>query len=98
MQFRIFLIGGLLVLAGTTMSSALAATKAVTLDVPGMTCPICVITVQRVLSRVPGVGKVEVSYEARQAVVTYDNAKTTPGALTDATRNWGYPSTVKGDR
>jgi len=44
---------------------------------------------------VPGVTKVEASYEKKQAVVTFDDAKTTVEALTKATANAGYPSTVK---
>ena len=56
---------------------AWAATKTVTLSVPGMTCVTCPIT------------------EKREAVVTFDDAKTTVATLTEATKNAGYPSTVK---
>jgi mercuric ion binding protein len=75
---------------------ALAATKTVTLDVPSMTCPVCPITVKKALTAVPGVSKTDVIYAKREAVVTYDDAKTTVAALTKATTDAGYPSTVKG--
>ena len=44
---------------------------------------------------VAGVQKVEVSYEKLAAVVTFDDTRTTVEALTKATENAGYPSTVK---
>ena len=76
-------------------SQAFAEMKTVTLSVPGMNCELCPITIKKAISRVPGVTKVEASYEKKQAVVTFDDAKTTVEALTKATANAGYPSTVK---
>src|SRR5437667_10420048 len=40
-----------------------AATKTVTLNVPGMTCPTCPITIKKALNKVQGVSNVDVSYE-----------------------------------
>ena len=74
---------------------AWAATQTVTLSVPGMTCAACPITVKKALTKVDGVQKVEVSYEKLAAVVTFDDTRTTAEALTKATENAGYPSTVK---
>jgi mercuric ion binding protein len=51
--------------------------------------------VKSALTKVQGVSKVEVSLERKQAVVTFDDAKTSIAALTLATANAGYPSTVK---
>lgn len=82
----------------TLTNVVFAAPRTVTLDVPGMTCEACPITVKKALMKVPGVANAEVSYEAKQAVVTYDDAKTSPDALMRATRNAGYPSTVKGGK
>lgn len=82
-------------LAAALMTPAWAATQTVTLSVPGMTCAACPITVKKALTRVDGVQKVEVSYEQLAAVVTFDDAKTTVEALTKATENAGYPSSVK---
>jgi len=72
-----------------------AATQTVTLSVPGMTCAACPITVKKALTKVDGVRTVEVSFEKRQAVVTFDDAKTRVQALIQATTDAGYPSSVK---
>lgn len=72
-----------------------AATQTVRLAVPGMTCAACPITVKKALSRVDGVSQVEVSFDKHEAVVTFDNAKTSAEKLTEATTNAGYPSSVK---
>lgn len=74
---------------------ALAAPKTVTLSVPGMTCSACPITVKAALNQVEGVTSVKVRYEERDAKITFDDAKTSVEALTQATTNAGYPSTVK---
>lgn len=85
----------LIALMGALSSPAWAATKTVTLAVPGMTCAACPITVKTALAKVDGVEKTEVSFEKREAVVSYDDAKTTVATLTKATAGAGYPSTVK---
>ena len=77
------------------MSPAWAAVKTVTLAVPGMTCAACPITVKKALTKVDGVTKAEVDFDKRQAVVTYDDAKTSVETLTQATTDAGYPSTIK---
>ncbi len=73
-----------------------AAPKTVTLSIPGMDCPVCPITVKKALSQVAGVSQATVSFEKRQAVVTFDDSKTDVGALIDSTKNAGYPSTLAG--
>lgn len=83
-----------LVLA-TVVAPVWAATQTVTLAVPGMTCAACPITVKKAISKVEGVSKVDVGFEKREAVVTFDNAKTNVQKLTKATEDAGYPSTVK---
>ena len=75
--------------------AAFAAVRTVTLSVPGMYCEVCPITVKKALQKVPGVSKVDVSYEKKEAVVSYDDAKTTVKALEDATFEAGYESTLK---
>ncbi|MGE3843363.1 MAG: mercury resistance system periplasmic binding protein MerP [Vicinamibacterales bacterium] len=85
-------VAALLLLAGP----AWAAPKTVTLAVPGMTCATCPITVKKALTKVAGVTNVDVDLDNLQAVVTFDDAKTTVAALTKATTDAGYPSTVKG--
>ncbi|MEG8239781.1 MULTISPECIES: mercury resistance system periplasmic binding protein MerP [Acinetobacter] len=72
-----------------------AATQTVTLSVPGMTCASCPITVKHALSKVEGVSKTDVSFDKRQTVVTFDDAKTNVQKLTKATEDAGYPSSLK---
>ena len=83
-----------LTLAGTT-TFAFAEPQTVTLSVPGMDCAACPITIKKALGKVEGVAKVEVSFEKKQAIVTFDNAKTNLAKLTQATANAGYPSNEK---
>jgi mercuric ion binding protein len=80
-------------LSGAGMS--FAAPKTVALDVPGMTCELCPLTVRKALQKVQGVEKVAVSYEKKEAVVTFDDAKTSVEVLMKATKDAGYPSTPK---
>lgn len=82
-------------LAAPAVIPAWAATQTVTLSVPGMTCAACPITVKNALSKVEGVSKTEVTFEPREAVVTFDIAKTSVQKLTQATTNAGYPSSIK---
>lgn len=76
-------------------SAAVAAPQTVTLSVPGMTCAACPITVKKALTKVEGVTKAEVSYEKRQATVTFDDSKASVQKLTKASADAGYPATVK---
>ncbi len=72
-----------------------AATQTVTLSVLGMTCSTCPITVKKAISKVEGVSKVDVTFEKREALVTFDDTKTSVQRLTKATEDAGYPSSVK---
>jgi len=72
-----------------------AGTKTVTLAVPGMTCAACPFTVKAALAKVAGVTRTDVKFEAREAKVTFDDAKTNLLALMKATGDAGYPSTLK---
>lgn len=74
---------------------AWAATRTVTLAVPGMTCAACPFTVKKALTKVDGVTKAEVSYANREAIVTFDDAKTSVEALSKASENAGYPASLK---
>ncbi len=72
-----------------------AATKTVTFSVSNMTCPVCPITLKNALSKVDGVQKVAVSYEKKEAVVTFDDAKANEKTLAEAAKNAGFPAVVK---
>lgn len=84
------------ILAFAFTDAAFAAVRTVTLSVPGMYCEVCPITVRKALEKVPGVSKVDVSFKKKEAVVTFDDTKTSIRALEDATFEAGYESTVKG--
>ena len=71
-----------------------AASKTVTLSVPTMDCPVCPITVKKALTKVPGVSQTNVNFDKRQAIVTFDDTKTSVDALTRATKDAGYPSVL----
>lgn len=86
----------LIALLAAVPLAALAATpKTVTLAVQNMTCELCPITVKKSLEKVPGVSTVKVDFDKKTAPVTYDAYKAKPEALTTATTNAGYQSTVQ---
>ena len=85
----------LIVALATQALVALAApAQTIRLDVQNMTCPICPITVKRSLEQLPGVSTVKVDLAEKMAIVTYDPDTVDPEALTKATANAGYPSSV----
>jgi mercuric ion binding protein len=73
-------------------AAATAAERTVTLAVDGMSWPSCPYIVRTVLQEVPGVAQADVSYAEKTAVVTFDDARTTAAALTEATAGVGFPS------
>ncbi len=76
-------------------TSAWAETQTVTLDIPGMTCAACPITIKKALTRVEGVAIAEVNYKTRAATVTFDDVQTNAETIRQATGNIGYPSTIR---
>ena len=90
---RAFLPAVFVVLAA--FSTAAAAPKTVTLSVPDMTCSTCPIQVKKALTRVSGVLEAAASLEKKEAVVTYDDSKTSVQALLKATADIGFPAAVK---
>ena len=55
-------------------------------------------SVKRSLTKIDGVSKADVSLEKAEAVVTFDDAKSGTDALLKATKDAGFPSTLKGQR
>jgi len=76
-------------------SAAFAEPRTATLEVAKMDCAVCPITVRKALEGVPGVDSAKVDFKTKRAVVAFDSAKTTPEALTKATTDAGFPSSVK---
>ncbi len=73
---------------------ASADQRTVTLEVDNLFCATCPYIVKQALSRIPGVTEVEVSYEEKTAVVTFDDRKTDVTALMAATAGTGFPANV----
>jgi len=67
----------------------------VTLDVPGMDCALCPITVSKALKRVPGVIDVRAELSTKSAEVRYDPARVAPAQLERAVTEAGYPAKAR---
>lgn len=93
MKTLIALAVALLVLA----NPAWAGPQTITLTVSNMTCTTCPITVKRALTKVEGVSKAVIDFDKKQAMVTFDDARTSAAALIKATTDAGFPSAVKGN-
>ncbi|MGE5241023.1 MAG: mercury resistance system periplasmic binding protein MerP [Bacteroidota bacterium] len=82
------------VLAGFPLLALAATQKTVTLDVKNMTCELCPVTVKKSLEKLSGVSAVKIDFAKKTATVTFEPDMVQPDALTQATTNAGYPSTV----
>ena len=95
----IILAAGILILGQIAVSPIYASDEAqqetVTLAVEGMTCPVCPITVRTALERVPGVQNAAVDLDTHTATVVFDPVAVDVEALTAATTNAGFPSSVR---
>jgi len=69
---------------------ASAVTKKATIRVDGMTCAKCTGSVEKALKATPGVEKVEVSLERKEAVVDYDDQKVTEAKLREVINATGF--------
>jgi len=76
---------------------AWAGPRTITLTVSNMICATCPIVVKRALTKVEGVSKAVIHVDKKQALVTFDDAKTSAAALIKATTNAGFPSAIKGN-
>ncbi len=81
-------------LAAVLMTSgpSWADEQTVTLAVDNLFCATCPYIVKQVLASVPGVRVVDVSYETKTAVVTFEDAETDIATLAEATAKIGFPS------
>jgi len=76
-------------------AAADADLQTTTLAVENMTCSMCRITVGKALKRVDGVVDAKVDLKSKSATVRFDPTKTDVTALTRATTNAGYPSSIQ---
>jgi len=92
-RIGVFIVAAML---GNIVSGSVSAEeRTISLEVERMTCPACPLIVRKALGRVDGVKSVEVLFEKKIAVVTFDDEKTGNEVLVAASTNAGYPATVK---
>ncbi|HEU4343015.1 MAG TPA: heavy metal-associated domain-containing protein [Candidatus Binatia bacterium] len=82
-------IAAFLVIALTSIA-ALADTKKSTIRVDGMKCAKCTGSVEKALKATPGVEKVEMNLERKEAVVEYDDAKVNEAKLREVINATGF--------
>jgi copper chaperone CopZ len=63
-----------------------------------MTCGGCTASVQRELSKIDGVSRVDVSLEPGTATLDADSTRVTPGQIEAAIRGLGYQAKLHPDR
>lgn len=82
-------------LVAIPISAALAADlQTASLDVQGMTCAACPITVRQVLKKQPGVTEVKVDYKSHIAMITFDPTLVKIEQFAKAAGEAGFPATV----
>lgn len=85
----------ILLTAATLLSTmAFAAEQTVKLSVPGMTCASCPFIIKKAISAIKGVTLVEAALEERSTTVTFDDTVASIDAITKATKDVGYESSV----
>ena len=72
---------------------AFAGEQTVTMDIEKMSCATCPLTVRIAMQRVDGVQNVDVDFDSKKAVVTFDDEKTTAKEVAQASTDVGYPAT-----
>ena len=84
-----------LLLVGATFAANANRTESVILDVKGMTCATCPLTVKVVLKKQPGVDDVKMDADKHTAQVRFDPAKASADQLAKAVTQAGYPATPR---
>lgn len=70
--------------------------KEIELNVSGMTCGHCEMTVKNTLEKIDGVKKAKVNRKKNSAIVTLDNSTTVDiSELLNAVANTGYEASLK---
>ncbi|XP_070553751.1 copper-transporting ATPase 2-like isoform X2 [Ptychodera flava] len=64
------------------------------IKIEGMTCQSCVKTIQESLSNMPGVEKIQVSLENKEASIEYSEEVTSPQQLRDKIDDIGFEATI----
>jgi len=84
----------LLVFALFLLQGAFAAERTIKLELIGMYCAMCPVTIRTALDMSDGVESVKVSRNPDKAVVIYDDAVTSPDELVKVVVDAGYDATI----
>ena len=71
------------------------ASESVTLDIKGMDCAACPVTVKTVLKKEPGVSDVKVDLKKATAQITFDPGRVSRERLAQVVTEAGFPSTAR---
>jgi len=74
--------------------SILAAERTATLELLGMYCPMCPVTIRTALDMSDGVVEVSVTRKPGRAVVKYDDTQTSPAKLVQVVKDAGYNANI----
>jgi mercuric ion binding protein len=66
----------------------------VLLHAANMTCPTCSVTIEKALSRVPGVTRTEIDLKTATVTVTFDADRTSVPMLARTITDAGFPAVV----
>jgi copper chaperone len=77
-------------------TALIAAEQKATINIEGMTCNGCVMSVTNALQKLDGVKAADVRLKPGDATVTYDDAQVKPAAMMDAIAALGYKASMPG--
>lgn len=86
----------LITILALSMSTALAATRTITIRVRGMTCGGCATSVENALKSTDGVEEARVNFKNGKAVIKYNDQKVTAARLREVINNTGFFCDVEG--
>lgn len=88
-------VGALLGTAGGHAAVVTPGMNRAVLQIEGMTCPACAVSVQSALTKLPGVESAHVDVNTGEALVQFDADQVQPEDLARAVTNAGFESSVK---
>ncbi|MBL1353704.1 MAG: cation transporter [Zetaproteobacteria bacterium] len=74
--------------------AALAQEKIVHLDISGMTCAVCPITIRHYVLNMKGVHDASIDLKTATALVSYDDQKQSSQKISQSITKLGYPTTI----
>jgi mercuric transport protein len=92
MRKSLVLAIAMFLMIGLSAIGVSAITKKSTIRVDGMRCAKCTGSVEKALKATPGVEKVEVNLQRKEAVVEYDDEKVTEAKLREVINATGFKS------